>query len=113
MFEKITVEESLQLLDALDRGDNIIKPVQVRINQAPETRVLFKGYQIEVNTAAGRRPGLALDGRKGGVLVRRGHAVGRWIRLDRQGGLRFYWITDAGRTAARTASSQLVPGTGA
>lgn len=99
MFPDISLEESLQILDLVDRGE--LRPVyDIRWG----SHIAFKGYRIEESTAAGAMTGVALDGRKGGVLVRRGHATSKRIVMNACEALNFYWITEAGREAARKLS---------
>lgn len=99
MFPNISLEESLQILDLVDRGE--LRPEHdIRWG----SHIAFKGNRIDEMRVAGAMPGVALDGRKGGVLVRRGHATSKRFVMNAHEALNFYWATDAGREAARKLS---------
>lgn len=65
-------------------------------------------YQMSKTKATKRlmAAGVAIDGRKGGVLVRRGHATAQKFVMDSMHSLNFYWITESGRAAARAIAKK-------
>lgn len=104
MFSNISVDDSLRILDQVDRGE--LKPTSIQINGGPDSRIQFKGNLLEPIVLLGMKPGVALDGSKGGVLVRRGHATSKRFVMDANGILNFYWITEAGREAVFVARQE-------
>lgn len=94
----LPVDDCLRLLARVDTGK--IKPEMFPVNGAPEWFVVFDRARIEAIEIAGKAPGVALDSKRGRVLVRRGHASSRRFAIGASEYLTYYWITEAGRTAA-------------
>jgi hypothetical protein len=98
-IDELTADDCLQLLAGVDRGQ--IVPISVPVNGSTELRVFFKGAEMEIHQSPGGALGVALHGRTGGTLVRRGHATSKKVVLNSTMKLNFYWITEAGSLAAR------------
>lgn len=96
-------DESLHVLSLVDGGS--LQPEQVHINGGTEWAVRFAGAQMEALILAGKAPGVALDTKSGRVLVRRKHAESERFALGAGEYLTYYWITEAGREAARQPSN--------
>lgn len=101
-LEQLSASESLQILYDIDRG--VLTPECVNINGSLESRICFKGTRMEVIQSKGKKTGVALFGKTGGVLVRRGHATNKRHVMNLSQSLNFYWITDEGRMAAQSTS---------
>jgi hypothetical protein len=101
-LDQISASESLQILYDVDRG--ALTPESVKINGSTESRICFKGAWMEDIQIKGQKTGVALHGRSGGLLVRRGHAKSKRYALDSTEKLNFYWITEAGRMAAQSST---------
>lgn len=98
-IDEITPDDCLSILNRVDRGELVSE--RIPINGATESRISFKGAWMEEIILAGKKPGVALHGRTGGVLVRRGYATSKKFAVDSNISLNFYWITEAGRVAAK------------
>ncbi|QMI49716.1 hypothetical protein [Burkholderia sp. MBR-1] len=94
----LAVDDCLRLLARVDTGE--IESEMFYVNGAPEWFVVFDRARIEVIEIAGKAPGVALERDSGRVLVRRGYASSRRLVIAAAEYLTYYWITDAGRTAA-------------
>jgi len=101
-LDQISASQCLRILYDVDCG--ILMPESVPVNGCWENVILFSGARMETIQLKNQKPGVALYGRTGGLLVRSGHATRVRHRLDSTESLNFYWITDAGRLAAKTVN---------